>query len=81
MILLQGKGLNKQTNKQILQEYGSKNQADVGISISNSVDFKTKPVKTGRARYSIFIKEKKSSKMTFQFLTSVAQIQGNKLLF
>lgn len=58
MILLQGKGLNKQTNKQILQEYGSKNQADVGISISNSVDFKAKPIKTGRVRYSILIKEK-----------------------
>ena len=69
---------NKRLNKKYVQANGQKKQAGVAILISNKIDFQPKVIKKYGERHFILLKrKKKSTKMNFQFWTSIPQMQGH----
>jgi hypothetical protein len=66
----------QKSEKKIFQVNELKKQTSVAVLISNKIDLKPKLIKRDRERHCMLIKGKTSTKMIFQFLTSMPQTQG-----
>lgn len=66
--------------EKIFQANRPKKQADVAILLSNKIDFQPKFIKKKMQKDTSYQSKEKSTKMMFQFLTSVPQMQGHPYL-